>query len=365
MVRVLKCHRTIIDVILREWLLTASVIGLILTSLYIKQLPSYSVQEIEVLFLLFTLFIAVNGLQQSGAVARISQSMEQGRLLPLKLVVTTFVLSMVVTNDIALLVLVPLTLSFNIPRRGLLVILEALAANAGSALTPFGNPQNLFLYWFYGISPGLFIKTILPFSALFLVLLAVASLFVTVNSESTKSKRVQPVGKTAYVYGMLLSAVLLTVLHILPVYTAGILIVFAVLFDRKALRVDYALLLSFFFFFGLAENLKVVLATEISHSGHIFLFSALASQVMSNVPAALLFSKFTSNWQALLWGVNAGGFGSLFGSLANLIAYRLYVSHDSVDDRAGFTITFLLMGYAAFCISIMLYFFLYQGLPWA
>ncbi len=360
MEKLLKCQQAFFDFILKEWLLTASVTGLALTSVYIKQFPSYSSQELEVLFLLFSLFIAVNGLQQSGAIAKISQSIEQGKMLPLKLVVTTFLLSMVVTNDIALLVLVPLTLSLTLHRKGILVILEALAANAGSALTPFGNPQNLFLYWFYGITPGTFIKTILPFSAVFLILLVVTTLFVTVDNESVASESIQPVSKTAYVYGVLLLVVLLTVLHLLPVLTGGVIIGFAVLFDRKALRVDYALLLSFFFFFGLAENMKVVLATEISHSGHIFLLSALASQVMSNVPATLLFSKFTSNWQALLWGVNAGGFGSLFGSLANLIAYKMYVSHKSVDDAGVFTVTFLLMGYAAFFISIGLYFFVYR-----
>jgi len=134
-------------------------------------------------------------------------------------------------------------------------------------------------------------------------------------------------------------------------------IIFALLFDRKALRVDYALLFSFFFLFGLAGNMKVLLASEISHSGHIFLFSALVSQVMSNVPATLLFAKFTTNWKALLWGANAGGFGSLFGSLANL--NKIYVTHECTNNTAMFTAKFLIIGYAAFFLSIGLYFFLY------
>jgi len=103
-------------------------------------------------------------------------------------------------------------------------------------------------------------------------------------------------------------------------------------------------------------------ASEISHSGHIFLFSALASQVMSNVPATLLFANFTLNWQALLWGVNAGGFGSLFGSLANLIAYKIYVIHEGTNNTAAFTARFLVMGYVALFVSTGLYFLLYpQG----
>jgi len=77
---------------------------------------------------------------------------------------------------------------------------------------------------------------------------------------------------------------------------------------------------------------------------------------MSNVPATLLFAKFTLNWQALLWGANAGGFGSLFGSLANLIAYKIYVAHENTNNTAEFTVRFLLMGYAALFVSIGLYF---------
>jgi len=143
---------------------------------------------------------------------------------------------------------------------------------------------------------------------------------------------------------------------------AGVaVIIFALIFDRKVLRIDYALLLSFFFFFGIADNLKLILASELSHSGHIFLFSALASQVMSNVPATLLFAKFTSNWQALLWGVNAGGFGSLFGSLANLIAYKIYITHEGRNSVAGFTAKFLILGYLSLFVSMGLYSILYQA----
>jgi len=157
-----------------------------------------------------------------------------------------------------------------------------------------------------------------------------------------------------------LAVVLLTVFHVLPVLAGIIVIVFAIIFDRKALRVDYSLLFSFLFFFGIAENIKIIAASEISHSGHIFLFSALTSQVMSNVPATLLFAKFTSNWQALLWGANAGGFGSLFGSLANLIAYKIYVTHEGTNNTAVFTARFLMMGYLALFVSIGLYFMLYR-----
>ena len=356
----MKAQEKFIDFVLKEWLLIASGAGFALTSFYIKRVPAYSISELQVLFILFVLFVTVNGLKKSGVLLRISQSIEKGEVIPLKLVLTTFFLSMVVTNDVALIIIVPLTLSLNINRKDILVILEVLAANSGSALTPIGNPQNLYIYWFYGIHPDAFIKTIAPFSLVFLGLLIVCSILVKTRSDLQRYP-VQKINKKAYLYGVLLIVVLLTVFRVLPVLTGIIVILFALIFDRKALRIDYALLLSFLFFFGIADNLKIIMASEISHSGHIFLLSALASQVMSNVPATLLFAKFTSNWQALLWGSNAGGFGSLFGSLANLIAYRLYVTHEGSNNTAAFTAKFLIMGYMALFISVGLYFVLYRS----
>jgi len=355
----LKNQATFIDLILKEWLVIASGVGLTLTAFYTKRFPVYSTNEMQVLFILFVLFVAVNGLQKTGFILQIAQSIEKGKAIPLKLVLTTFFLSMLVTNDIALMVVVPLTLSLNINRKDILVILEVLAANSGSALTPIGNPQNLFIYWFYHVPPDIFIKTIAPFSLIFLGLLIVSSLFIKIRNDLQK-RQVQKINNKSHIYGVLLVIVLLTVFHILPVLTGVVVIFFALIFDRKALRVDYALLFSFLFFFGIADNLKAILASEISHSGHIFLLSALASQVMSNVPATLLFAKFTLNWQALLWGSNAGGFGSLFGSLANLIAYKLYITHESANNTAMFTATFLAIGYMALFISIGSYFLLYR-----
>jgi len=355
----LKPQVIFIDFVLKEWLLIASGVGFALLSIYTKHLPVYSIDELQVLFILFVLFITVNGLQKGGLLLKIAQSIEKGKVIPLKLVLATFFLSMLVTNDIVLMVIVPLTLSLNINRKDILVILETLAANSGSALTPIGNPQNLYIYWFYGIHPCTFIKTIFPFSLIFLGLLTVSSLFVVIQKD-LKEDQIQKINKKAYVYGVLFIVILLTVFHVLPLLTGVAVIFFALIFDRKALYVDYALLFSFFFFFGIADSLKSILASEITHSGHIFLLSALASQVMSNVPATLLVAKFTSNWQALLWGSNAGGFGSLFGSLANLIAYKLYITHEGANNIAMFTAKFLAIGYMALFISIGLYFLLYR-----
>jgi len=353
-----KNQSVLIDFFLKEWLLVVSAVGFVLVAFYSRHFPGYTIREVEVLFILFVLFIAVKGLQNSGYISYLAQVVENGKAIPLKLVVVTFFLSILITNDVALIVIVPLTLSLNINRKDILVILEALAANAGSALTPFGNPQNLYIYWFYNLHAIKFITVIAPFSLILLSILIVASLFVKTEAEEKSENHITEKinNKSALIYGVLLIIVLLSVLHILPIESCFIIIAYVLLFDRKTLKVDYSLLLSFFFFFGLANNMKVLLESDIQHSGHVFIFSALASQFMSNVPVALLFSKFTSNWQALLWGTNTGGFGSLFGSFANLIVYRLYVTHKNINKVAAFSVKFLILGYAAFFISIILYF---------
>ncbi|NOY80487.1 MAG: hypothetical protein GXP31_05715 [Kiritimatiellaeota bacterium] len=348
--------------ILKDWLLLASAAGLVLTSIYRKHLPTYSIQEIQVLFILFILFVVVKGLENSGLILKLSKSIEEGVYIPLKLVSVTFCLSMFVTNDVALVVIVPLTLAINTDHKDVLVILETLAANAGSALTPIGNPQNLFIYWFYDLSPTTFIRSIAPLPLVFLALLVAFSFTIKTGIAQEPSSETIHVQNSAYAYAVLLALVLLTVFRVLPVSVGFLVLVCALLVDRKSLRIDFALLLSFFCFFGLADNMRLLLTSRLEHSRHVFLLSAVSSQIMSNVPATLLFAKFTTQWDSLLWGTNVGGFGSPIGSLANLIAYRIYVTHDSTDKTLSFTTKFLVFGYAAFLIGIGLYLSL-RGIP--
>lgn len=354
----MKNQLSFIDFVLKEWLVITAGITLILTTLYTKHIPVYSEKELQVVFMLFVLFVAVTGLQKSGLIMRIAQSIEKGRFVPLKLVIVTFFLSMLITIDVTLIVIVPVTLSLNINKKELIVILESLAANTGSSLMPFGNPQNLFIYWFYDLRAEVFIATIAPFALSFLGLLIIASLFIKTNHIIQK-KAIQKINQKAYYYGVFLFTIILTILHILPAIMAVFVVIFAIIFDRKALRVDYTLLITFLLFFGIADNLQMLLIPEINHSGHVFLFSALASQIISNVPATLLFAEYTQNWQALLWGASAGGLGGLFGSMARLIVYKIYVRHESTNNTAKFTILFLITGYLAMFLSIGLYFILY------
>ena len=349
-------YKTFLDYILKEWLVLVSFAGLVITSIYFRQIPRLSVKETEVLFLIIILFVNVKGLENSGIVVRLSQLLERGRFVPLKLVLITFFLSMLITNDVSLIIIVPVTLLLEIKRKDILIIFEALSANAGSALTPIGNPQNLFIYWFYNINPKAFISEIFPFSILFLLILIILSLFLTNNKELKITEKTVKIEKRGFIYAGLFLILILSVLHLLPVWSGLFIFIYSLIFDRKSLKIDYALILTFLFFFGLAANLKNLFLYKIENPEHIFIFSALLSQIISNVPAALLFAKFTTNWKALLWGVNTGGFGSLFGSLANLIAYKLYVNHKDTNNILQFTLKFLVIGYVFLFAGLLFYF---------
>ncbi len=222
----MKPQDTLFDFLLKEWLLAASAVGLIVTSIYLNRLPTYSIAEFQILFLLAVLFIAVKGLEQSGLILQLSQKLQKGKFIPLKLIVVTFFLSMLVTNDVALIVIVPLTLTLDTNRKDILVILEALAANAGSALTPFGNPQNLFIYWFYNINASAFITAIAPFSLVFLVLLVLASLLIRTSNNKVLPVETAKIKYSVFIYGALLLTVILAVLHILPVQAEFIVIIY-------------------------------------------------------------------------------------------------------------------------------------------
>ncbi len=353
----MKFKSQLFDFVFREWLLIISAFSFLLISIYVNRLPSYSIQEIEILLILFALFVTIKGFENSGLVLKISKIVEGSNFVGLKLILLTFVLSMLVTNDVALIFIVPLTLKINFNKKDMMIILEALAANAGSALTPIGNPQNLFIYWNYNLKPGQFISSIWLFSFVFIFILCLTTFLLKINSDISGQTSSNGINKLSVSYAILFVLVILIVVHAIPVYAISFVFLFVLLFDRISLKIDYLLLLTFFFFFGFAENLKFVLASEIKHSGHVFILSALLSQVISNVPATLIFAKFTSHWKALLWGSNAGGFGSLFGSLANLIAYRLYAANVNNGNIKNFTLKFIGIGYIAFFIGAGLYFF--------
>jgi Na+/H+ antiporter NhaD/arsenite permease-like protein len=215
-------------------------------------------------------------------------------------------------------------------------IMQNIAANLGGMLTPFGNPQNLYLYSFFKIPSGEFMGIMaLPFAAA-MVLIIGCCFFVRRDKIEIDMSRVEeqlPKTRTA-VYLVLFALSILIVFRVIP-YLIGLLVILAFLLvlDRKAVwGVDYGLLLTFVFFFIFAGNMsRIPAVSELLSSllqKNTLLFSAMSCQVISNVPSAVLLSRFTLNYRELLWGVNIGGAGTLIASLASLITFREYTAHN-------------------------------------
>ena len=296
----------------------------------------------RVLCLLLCLMAVVAGFKSLGAfdwlTYQLLRRIKSGRVLGVTLVLLPFFCSMLVTNDVALIVFVPFTLAL---LSGLgceramvpVIVLQTVAANLGSMATPVGNPQNLFLYAAYSLSAGEFFSVVLPLTAVSLAALTAASIPVlprTLPEQSLREERIRSAGKMG-LYAALFVLCLLTVFRVVP-YPVTTAVVVAALFlaDRKLLKeIDFMLLLTFVCFFVVSENLGRVEAVraflQSLLSGSTLLTAVGASQVISNVPAAVLLSAFTEDWRALLAGVNIGGLGTPIASLASLITLKLYM----------------------------------------
>lgn len=306
--------------------------------------------DLKTLACLFGVLALVGALRGVGVFERAAQTLvarfSTCRSAVSALVGSTLVLSMFATNDMALVMMLPLAAA-TLLRAGwervlpFTFIMQNLAANLGGMILPFGNPQNLFLSERYAIPLGDFMATMaLPF-VVSVALIALCCFAFTkpdppqpaVGKTQEKEKK-EAKGKTpaarALVYGALLVLVIASVLRLVPypVAFAVVLVALAVL-DRKALKsVDLGLLLTFVCFFVFAGNMARIPVVEaffsqaMEHSA--LLVSAGASQIISNVPAAVLLSHFTDSYPALLIGVNVGGAGTLVASLASLIAFNEY-----------------------------------------
>ena len=297
----------------------------------------------RVLCLLLCLMGVVGGFKSLGAFRWLTFQMlkriRNGRLLGLTLVLLPFFCAMLVTNDVALLVFIPFTLPLLAElgcRKSIvpLIVLQTVAANLGSMATPVGNPQNLFLYAAYHLSVGEFFSVVLPLTAVSLVVLSAAALFVLPGT--LPEPKLQPQNIKSYtqlsVFALLFILCLLTVFRVIPYpVTTAVVILTMLVLDRKLVKeIDFMLLLTFVCFFIVSENLGRVEAVREFLQDLLnrdsLLTSVGASQIISNVPAAVLLSGFTDNWRALLAGVNIGGLGTPIASLASLITLKLYLA---------------------------------------
>ena len=267
------------------------------------------------------------------------------RMSILALVYITFIGSMLIANDMALLTFLPLgflVLSSTGKQKymAFTFIMQNIAANLGGMLTPFGNPQNLYLYTKFNIPNGEFMGIMAPPFILSVVLITLCCIIFVKNEPLMISdEKIELNGKRTALYLALFALAIAIVFRGIP-YWIGLIIIPAVLFfaDRHALEsVDYPLLFTFVFFFIFAGNMARMDAVRDFFSTllskNTLLCSALSCQCISNVPSAILLSQFTGNYAELLIGVNVGGVGTLIASLASLITFREYVKHDPRSTR--------------------------------
>lgn len=266
------------------------------------------------------------------------------RMSILALVYITFIGSMLIANDMALLTFLPLgyfvlTATKKTKYMAFTYIMQNIAANLGGMLTPFGNPQNLYLYTKYHIPDLEFVKIMaIPF-LISVLLITVCCLFIKSDPLEIPKEQVYINPKKATLYLMLFALSLAIVFRGVP-YAVGLIIIPATLMfvDRKALKaVDYPLLLTFAFFFIFSGNMARIPEVRDFLSSllekNTLIFSALSCQFISNVPSAILLSRFTGNYAELLVGVNIGGVGTLIASLASLITFREYIKSNPGKTR--------------------------------
>ncbi len=351
----------------RNWMFSLSLLAAAVTALFVPPDREYiGYFDLKTLVCLFGVLTVIGALRNAGffdALARrIVASSRNLRGAVLTLTLITLAGSMFMTNDVALIAFLPLgwlvlrdcghtrALAF-------LFVLMTLAANLGGMLLPFGNPQNLYLFSHYGIPAGEFLAVMLPPFALSAAGILLVCLFVRREPVALPAADIKTDIRRTAVYLGLFLIVILAVFRALP-YAAGLLAPAALLFlDRKALReADYPLLGTFCAFFVFSGNLARIPAV------HAFLGAAVAksalltgiatSQVISNVPAAVLLSQFTENYADLLVAVNVGGVGTPIASLASLITLKAYLAcepKEFANEPGGvgrFMKLFLLLNFA-------------------
>ena len=373
-----------IHFIKQETVLVVAVLLAALSALFVIPSKEYlSYIDWRVLGILLSLMIIMSGLKKTGLFdtigSRLLEKTKNTRQLALMLVFLCFFLSMLITNDVALFTFVPFAMIIlkKCRQEKLLIpvlVLQTIAANLGSMLTPIGNPQNLYLYNLSGMGMGEFISTMLPYTLVSGALLF-AAVFICCKKEPItevlpepergQDER-QPVSETEKIRNAVKNVVYLT-LFVLSLFVVVRVISFEIVLllvlliafymDRKVLKqVDYYLLLTFvafFIFTGNMGNITIIRDTlQQLVTGRELGIGIIASQAISNVPAALLLSGFTTNYRSLLIGVNIGGLGTLIASMASLISYKLFAKE--YNDRKGSYFSWFTVANVIFLIILVL-----------
>ena len=366
----------------REMVLTIAVLLAVVSAFFIHPDQAYiEYIDFRTLAILFCLMAVMAGLQKIGmfryVAGKLLGKVTHIRGLIFILIMLSFFFSMLITNDVALITFVPF--SFIVLRLVLgnesetlivpVVVMQTIAANLGSMLTPIGNPQNLYLYGKTTLNFVSFMSLMLPYTMIAFVLLAGWCMVFPYKGEKKidillQEHKMQPgYKKYLIIYGILFVLCLLTVAHLIPygiTFAVVLVVVFAL--DRQVLgQVDYALLFTFIGFFVFIGNMGRVSAFHIfiqrMLGGNEVLTSVVASQFMSNVPAALLLSGFTNQYELLIVGPNLGGLGTLIASMASLISFK-YIGKEYGHLKGKYMLYFtianilffiVLFGYTLIC----------------
>lgn len=358
----LKLKYSFIEFIKKECVLAIALTLAVISSFV--SAPKMSYIDFKVLILLFNLMIVVAAFKELKVLDNIAVNLLKKcntyTSISLALVFITFVSSMIVTNDVALITFVPLSIvvgrkaNINVLK---VVILQTLAANLGSSFTPMGNPQNLFIYSFYNLSPMDFFKITLPvvvLSILFLVFLIFKGkkMDLSLDLEDVKINNKRDV----CLFSLLFLMILLSVFHVIDYRFTFLITIITVFILNKNLfsQVDYSLLVTFVGFFIFVGNMSTMDVVKNFMDGILgspqstFLSCVISSQFISNVPATMLLSGFTDHFKELLLGVNIGGMGTLIASLASVISYKIYTSEFGNDNYMKSFTFYNVLGLAVF-----------------
>lgn len=336
--------RPIWDFVRKNAVMMIALIAAVITSFIVPPDEKYAEYfDFKTLTCLFCVLAVVGALRNIRFFYMLARSIVRrfrtARLCTLALVYITFIGSMLIANDMALMTFLQLgyfvlSASHKEKHMAFVFVMQNIAANLGGMLTPFGNPQNLYLYSKFDIPTGEFMGIMAPPFALAIFMITVCCMFVPNERMDVPDEPVRlPKLRTA-LYLAAFAFSILIVFRGIPYWTGLIVIpLLLLIMDRNALAtVDYPLLFTFVFFFIFAGNMSRIPAVSNVFSGLLkrdtLLFSALSCQVISNVPSAILLSQFTADYPALLVGVNIGGTGTLIASLASLITFREYTYHN-------------------------------------
>ena len=334
----------VVEFVKTNAVLTVAFVAALISSLIVPPDSAYlgyfDVKTLSCLFCVLAVVCAFKNINFFYILAcKIVESLGNLRLAVIALVYITFIGSMLIANDMALLTFLPLGY-FILSSTGkekymaFTFIMQNIAANLGGMLTPFGNPQNLYLYSKFNIPNDEFVYIMLPPFLISIGLITICCMFVKKVPLELMEEKSSFDMKRAVQYLVIFALAIAIVFRGIP-YWIGLIIIPAVLIfvDRKALiMVDYPLLLTFVCFFIFSGNMSRIEAVRYLFSflleKNTLLFSVISCQFISNVPSSILLSQFTENYRDLLVGVNIGGTGTLIASLASLITFREYTKHN-------------------------------------